>query len=122
MTKSFEEFDGYKKGIQLAKLVFKLLENKTFEREYGFKDQIKRAVISITNNIAEGSEYNNNKQLIRYLKISKGSCAEVRSMLIVSRELGFCSQIEIEESYKTSIEISQNLSNFIKYLSTKIKD
>ena len=122
MTKSFEEFDVYNKGIQLAKLVFKLLENKTFEREYGFKDQIKRAVISITNNIAEGSEYNNNKQLIRYLKISKGSCAEVRSMLIVSRELGFCSQIEIEESYKTSIEISQNLSNFIKYLSTKIKD
>lgn len=122
MTKSFEEFDVYKKGIQLAKLVFKLLENKKFEREYGFKDQIKRAVISITNNIAEGSEYNNNKQLIRYLKISKGSCAEVRSMLIVSRELGFCSQIEIEESYKTSIEISQNLSNFIKYLSTKIKD
>jgi len=122
MTKSFEEFDVYTKGIQLAKLVFKLLENKTFEREYGFKDQIKRAVISITNNIAEGSEYNNNKQLIRYLKISKGSCAEVRSMLIISRELGFCSQIEIEESYKTSIEISQNLSNFIKYLSTKIKD
>ena len=122
MTKSFEEFDVYKKGIQLAIQVFKLLENKTFEREYGFKDQIKRAVISITNNIAEGSEYNNNKQFIRYLKISKGSCAEVRSMLIVSRELGFCSQIEIEESYKTSIEISQNLSNFIKYLSTKIKD
>lgn len=122
MTKSFEEFDVYKKGIQLAIQVFKLLENKTFEREYGFKDQIKRAVISITNNIAEGSEYNNNKQFIRYLKISKGSCAEVRSMLIVSKELGFCSQIEIEESYKTSIEISQNLSNFIKYLSTKIKE
>ncbi len=122
MTKSFEEFDVYKKGIQLAIQVFKLLENKTFEREYGFKDQIKRAVISITNNIAEGSEYNNNKPFIRYLKIAKGSCAEVRSMLIVSKELGFCSQIEIDESYKTSLEISQNLSNFIKYLSTKIKE
>lgn len=122
MTKSFEEFEVYQKGIRLAKLIFKLLENKSFEREFGFKDQIKRAVISITNNIAEGSEYNNNKQLIRYLKISKGSCAEVRSMLILSRELNFCSQSEIEESYKTSLEISQNLSNFIKYLNTKIKD
>ena len=122
MTKSFEEFEVFQKGIQLAKLIFKLLENKSFDKEYSFKDQIKRAVISITNNIAEGSEYNNNRQLIRYLKISKGSCAEVRSMLILSRELGFCSQSEIEESYKTSIEISQNLSNFIKYLSTKIKD
>jgi four helix bundle protein len=122
MTKSFEDFEVYQKGIQLAKLIFKLLENKSFEREFGFKVQIKRAVISITNNIAEGSEYNNNRQLVRYLKISKGSCGEVRSMLILSRELGFCSQTEIEESYKMSIEISQNLSNFIKYLSTKIKD
>ena len=119
MTKSFEEFEVYKKGILLAKLVFKLLDNKSFEREYGFKDQIKRAVISITNNIAEGSEYNSNKQLIKYLKISKGSCAEVRSMLVLARELDFCEQNQIDESYSLSIEISQNLSNFIKYLNSK---
>lgn len=122
MTKSFEEFEVYQKGILLAKLIFKLLENKSFEKEFSFKDQIKRAVISITNNIAEGSEYNNNKQLIRYLKISKGSCAEVRSMLVLARELELISQLEIEKSYNLSIEISQNLSNFIKYLNTKIKE
>ena len=122
MTKSFEEFEVYQKGILLAKLIFKLLENKSFEKEFSFKDQIKRAVISITNNIAEGSEYNNNKQLIRYLKISKGSCAEVRSMLVLARELELISQLEIENSYNLSIEISQNLSNFIKYLNTKIKE
>lgn len=122
MTKSFEEFEVYQKGIQLAKLIFKLLENKSFEKEYSFKDQIKRAVISITNNIAEGSEYNNNKQFIRYLKFSKGSCAEVRSMLVLARELELISQLEIEKSYNLSIEISQNLSNFIKYLNTKIKE
>ena len=122
MTKSFEEFEVYQKGILLAKLIFKLLENKSFEKEFSFKDQIKRAVISITNNIAEGSEYNNNKQLIRYLKISKGSCAEVRSMLVLARELELISQLEIEKSYNLSIDISQNLSNFIKYLNTKIKE
>lgn len=122
MTKSFEEFEVYKKGIQLAKLVFKLLNEKAFEKEYGFQNQIKRAVISITNNIAEGSEYNSNKQLIKYLKISKGSCAEVRSMLVLSRELGFCEESQINESYTLIIEISQNLSNFIKYLNSKIKD
>ena len=122
MTKSFEEFEVYKKGILLAKIIFELLNSKSFEKEYGFKDQIKRAVVSITNNIAEGSEYNNNKQLIRYLKISKGSCAEVRSMLILSKELNLCSQTEIQEGYNLSIEISQNLSNFIKYLKTKTKD
>lgn len=119
MTKSFEEFDVYKKGIQLAKLVFKLLENKTYEREYGFKDQIKRAVISISNNIAEGSEYNNNKQFVRFLKIAKGSCAEVRNMLILAKELQFCTENETKESSQLSIEISQNISNFIKYLNSK---
>ena len=122
MTKSFEEFEVYKKGILLAKIIFELLNLKIFEREYGFRDQIKRAVISVTNNIAEGSEYNNNKQLIRYLKISKGSCAEVRSMLILSKELGLCTEAEIKKGYEVSIAISPNLSNFIKYLSTKIKD
>ena len=122
MTKSFEEFEVYKKGILLAKIIFELLNSKSFEKEYGFKAQIKRAVVSITNNIAEGSEYNNNKQLIRYLKISKGSCAEVRSMLILSKELNLCSQTEIQEGYNLSIEISQNLSNFIKYLNTKMID
>jgi four helix bundle protein len=121
MTKSFEEFDVHKKSIVLTKLVFELLNNQSLEKEFGFKDQIKRAVVSITNNIAEGSEYNSNRQFTRYLKISKGSCAEVRNMLILSRELGFCNHEEIQKSYNLTIEISQNLSNFIKYLDTNNK-
>ena len=121
MTKSFEEFEVHKKGVLLAKQIFKILNKSTLEKEFGFKDQIKRAVISITNNIAEGSEYNNNKQFIRYLKIAKGSCAEVRNMLILARELEFCSNNEIQESLILSVEISQNISNFIKYLNSKIE-
>ena len=103
-------------------MVFELLNNKNFDKEYGFKDQLKRAVVSITNNIAEGSEYNNNKQFVRYMKYSKGSCAEVRNMLILSSELGFCNQIDIKNSYDVSVEISQSISNFIKFLNNNIKD
>lgn len=110
-----------KEGVVLTKSIFELLNKKSFDKEFGFKDQIKRAVISITNNIAEGSEYNNNKQFIRYLKIAKGSCAEVRSMLVLARELEFCSDKEIMESYQLTIEISQNISNFIKYLESTLE-
>ncbi|WP_396181533.1 four helix bundle protein [Flavobacterium sp.] len=120
MTKSFEEFEVHKKGVLLTKLIFSLVNNTSLDKEYGFKDQIKRAVVSITNNIAEGSEYNNNKQFIRYLKIAKGSCAEVRNMLILAKELEFCSVDEIQKSLNLTIEISQNISNFIKYLNTKL--
>ena len=122
MTKSFEEFEVHKKGILLTKQVFKLSNKLSFEKEFGFKNQIKRAAISITNNIAEGSEYNNNRQFIRYLKIAKGSCAEVRNMLILTKELEFCSKDEMEESYNLTIEISQNISNFIQYLNNNTKD
>lgn len=116
MTKPFEEFEVYKKSIELAKFVFELVKNKNFEKEFGFNEQMKRAVVSISNNIAEGSEYNNNKQFVRFLKISKGSCAEVRSMLVLSRELHFCESEEIKKGYDLALEISQNLSNFINYL------
>ena len=121
MTKSFEEFEVHKKGVLLTKQVFKLLNNSSLEKEFGFKDQIKRAVISITNNIAEGSEYNNNKQFIRYLKIAKGSCAEVRNMLLLAKELEFCTEKEMQDSFQLTIEISQNISNFIKYLDSKLE-
>lgn len=119
MTKSFEEFEVYQKAVLLTKQIFQLVNKPSFEKEYGFKDQIKRAVISISNNIAEGSEYNNNKQFVRFLKIAKGSCAEVRNMLILAKELQFCTENETKESSQLSIEISQNISNFIKYLNSK---
>jgi len=121
MTKTFEEFEVHKKGVLLTKNVFKILNKSSIEKEFGFKDQLKRAVVSITNNIAEGSEYNNNKQFIRYLKIAKGSCAEVRNMIILARELEFFSDDEIQESLLLSLEISQNISNFIKYLNSKLE-
>jgi four helix bundle protein len=77
--------------------------------------------LSITNNIAEGSEYNNNKQFVRFLKIAKGSTAEVRNMLILSHELGFLLKDEVQESIEASVEISKNISNFIKYLESNIE-
>lgn len=120
MTKPFTEFEVYRKSVVLAKEVFELMKLPAFEKEYGFKDQIKRAVISISNNIAEGSEYNNNKQFVRFLMHSKGSCAEVRSMLILAFELNLCNEEEINNALMISIEISKNLSKFIDYLKARI--
>ena len=116
MSSNFVDFEVYKKSVQLTKNIFLLLNDPVFLKESAFSNQLKRAVLSITNNIAEGSEYNSNNQFIRYLKIAKGSCAEVRNMLILANELGFKNIDELKVMINLSIEISQQLSNFINYL------
>ncbi len=116
MSSNFVDFEVYKKSVQLTKGIYMLLSSSVFIRESAFSTQLKRAVLSITNNIAEGSEYNNNNQFIRYLKIAKGSCAEVRNMLILANELNFANIDELKGLINLSTEISQQLSNFINYL------
>ncbi|MDC8102544.1 four helix bundle protein [Chryseobacterium rhizosphaerae] len=121
MTKNFENFPVYIKSLDLIEKVYLFLQSQSFEKEFEFNNQIKRASFSISNNIAEGSEYNNNRQFIRYLKIAKGSCAEVKSMLIVSKRLKLGDENKAEEIIALSREVSSNISKFITYLSENIE-
>ncbi|MFN1218405.1 four helix bundle protein [Chryseobacterium kwangjuense] len=121
MTKNFENFPVYVKSLDLVEKVYHFIGSENLEREFEFNNQIKRAGFSISNNIAEGSEYNNNRQFIKYLKIAKGSCAEVRSMMIVSKRLKLGDENKAEEIINLSREVSSNISNFIKYLSENME-
>lgn len=85
-------------------------------RDYAFRDQIQRAVVSIMNNIAEGYERKGNKEFCKFLYIAKGSSAEVRSMLYLAFDLGYISKDKFDDFYSKSLEISRMLSNFIKTL------
>lgn len=120
MATKFEDFAIYKKVLAHTKNIYNLINQPKFDKEFELKNQIKRAVLSISNNIAEGSEYNNNRQFIRFLLYSKGSCAEVRNMLNICYELSFITIQEKEILVKESKDISVSLSKFIKYLKTMI--
>ena len=85
-------------------------------KDFGFKDQLQRAAVSIMNNIAEGSESGSDSLFIRYLKISKASCGEVRSMLFLCEDLQYCSvEASIILRNKT-ILISSSIQKLIEYL------
>lgn len=114
MAVEFENFEVYKQAANLTKNIFNLLGKEKFKKEFELTNQIKRAVLSITNNIAEGSEYNNNAQFIRYLKYSKGSCGEVRNMLNLCLMLYEEDTTDLINDCKI---ISKQLSKFIDYLS-----
>lgn len=109
----FEDIIAWQKAFSLTVNIYKLFE---FSKDYGFKDQIQRASVSIMNNIAEGFERKSNNEFKHFLFIAKGSCGEVRSMLILSKELGKLSEKDASDYYELSEEISKILSGLIKTL------
>lgn len=122
MTVSFENFPIYKKTISFTVKIFKILNNENLHKEFSLKDQLKRATLSISNNIAEGSEYGSNKQFIRFLWIAKGSCAEVRSMLFVLYSLEKIDSETFNTLNDECLEITKEIYHFIKYLEKSTLD
>jgi four helix bundle protein len=109
----FEDIIAWQKGKELSLQIYKLFKDC---RDFGFKDQIQRAVISICNNIAEGFERKSNKEFKQYLFIAKGSCGELRSMLHIALGLKYLSRDEYSNALVLSEDISKLLSGFIKKL------
>jgi four helix bundle protein len=85
-------------------------------RDFGFRDQIQRASVSIMNNIAEGFERKGDKEFKHFLFIAKGSCGEIRSMLYLAQDLNYINNKNYKNFNDLSIEISKLLSGFIKTL------
>ena len=116
MAKYFEELEIWIEARQLVNIIYK---STVSCKDYGFKDQIQRASVSVMNNIAEGFERNSNAEFIRFLNIALGSCGEVRSMSYVALDLNYFQQ-ETSEVIKTSaLIISRKISSLIKYLENK---
>ena len=113
LIKQFEDILAWQKSKELTLLIYNIFEHN---KDYSFRDQIQRASVSIMNNIAEGFERKGNKELKQFLFISKGSSAEVRSMLYIAQERKFISKEEFKKLYNLTVEISKLLSGFIKTL------
>ncbi len=114
--KRFEDLDIWKIAIEIAVDIYKISEVGKLKQDYGMKDQIRRAAMSISNNIAEGFEYDNNKDFIKFLRYSKGSSGEVRSQLYVLKQIDFITESFYDEMYQKLILISKQISGLIKYL------
>lgn len=112
-VEKFEDIIAWQKSKELTLIIYERFKNN---RDFGFRDQILRAVVSIMNNIAEGFERRGDKEFKHFLFIAKGSCGEVRSMLYLALGLKYISKDDFEKLYSLSLEISRLLSGFIKTL------
>ena len=112
----FEEIEAWQFSRELAKQIYEVTKHGPFAHDYGLKDQIQRAAVSIMSNIAEGFERGGNKEFMNFLGIAKGSCGEVRSQLYVALDQGYIDKAQFEGLVQICIRVSVMLQAFITSL------
>jgi four helix bundle protein len=115
----FEKLKIWQLAQELSAKLSIIFYAKSFHN-FSFSDQIMRASISISNNIAEGYERGSTKELIRFLYISKGSCGEVRSMIYLANKFGYISETDEDDYIHCCIDLSVKINNYISYLKNKL--
>lgn len=115
-AKSFEDLDIWKTANDVAVAFYKISENDKIKNDWGLKDQIRRAAVSISNNIAEGFEYDNNPDFIRFLKYAKGSTGELRNQLILLKKISYVSEEFYLDMNAKLLSLSKQIAGLIKYL------
>lgn len=101
---------------QAKELTIALYDKLNCGNDFSFRDQIRRAAISVMNNIAEGFERQTNNELRNFFYMAKGSCGEIRSMLYIALDRKYLTEEVRNELYNKSESISKMLSGFIKKL------
>jgi len=110
----FKELKVWQKAKDLAVNIYKITNSGEFIKDYGLKDQIRRAAVSISSNIAEGDERETDKEAVRYFYISKGSSAELLTQAIIAHEIGYLNEDSFKKIESECIEISKMLSKLIQ--------
>ncbi len=112
----FEEIKAWKKARVLTREIYATTASGGFGRDFGLRDQIRRASVSAMSNIAEGFERGGNKEFIQFLSNAKGSTGEVRSQLHVALDAGFINQERFGELCQCAEETSRPIPGFMRYL------
>ena len=107
---NFEDLEIWKEGMKQSINVYKLMKDC---KDFGFRDQIQRASVSVSSNIAEGFERQTNKEFIQFLYIAKGSCGELRTQLYLAKEFGYINSEDFAKLLNNNILLSSKIQNFI---------
>lgn len=118
----FEELNIWKLALKTTKEIYDLTSKKEFAKDFDLKDQMRRAIISVSSNIVEGFEKNNNNEFIRFLKIAKGSVGEVRNQLYIALAVNYLTNQEFESLNRALEDLASQIGGFIVYLEKKRKN
>ena len=112
----FEDIEVWKEGRKLTRGIYEISSSGGFARDFGLKDQIRRASVSVMLNIAEGFARKSDKEFARFLVQSHGSAAEVQSALYVAFDQGYITKKQFDRFYSFAEKISKMIMKFTLYL------
>jgi four helix bundle protein len=115
-VKRFEDLEAFQMARELTKQLYRVTGTGRFARDYGLRDQITRAAISVMSNVAEGFERGGDKEFLQFLSLAKGSCGEIRAQLYVGIDQGYIDEQQFTTLVDQASRIGRALAGLMKYL------
>jgi four helix bundle protein len=114
--KRFEDIEAWQHARQLTRMVYAATSDGMFAKDFGLRDQMQRAAVSLMSNIAEGFGRGGNKEFIQFLAPAKGSAAEVQAQLYVALDAGYLNRVQFQDLYDQSETTARLIGGFMRYL------
>ena len=112
----YEDIQGWQRARELANLIYAVTKQQAFAHDFGLRDQIRRAAVSIMSNIAEGFERDGRTEFIQFLSIAKASAGEVQSQLYIALDQEYVTPEQFDKGYSLCDETMRLIGGFIAYL------
>ena len=112
----FKDILAWQKARELTREVYAHSKTGAFAKDFGLRDQIQRASVSVMGNVAEGYDRGGDKEFIQFLSVSKGSCGEVKSHLYVALDQQYINPTQFNQLYNSTDEVGRLLAGFMAYL------
>jgi four helix bundle protein len=118
-AKRFEDLEVWQKAKELTNLIYSLSSSGSFARDFGLRDQMRRAAVSVMSNIAEGFESQTQSLFIQFLSRAKGSSGELRAQLYIALEQEYITTVEFQSAFSLAEVCSKPLASFVRYLESQ---
>ena len=117
--KSFTDLNTWKEGHKLVLLVYKYTDNFPPKESFSLTDQMRRAVISITSNIAEGFSRTSVKEKCQFYSVAQGSLTELQNQLLIARDIGYLEENKFQDAANQTVVVNKLINGLRRIRNTK---
>jgi four helix bundle protein len=117
--KSFTDLTAWERGHELVVLIYRKTDSFPQKEQFSLTDQMRRAAVSITSNIAEGFSRQSQKEKVQFYSMAKASLTELQNQLLIARDIGYLTKEDFADLANQSVQISKLLSGLIRAIKAR---